>query len=418
MRFSFYLPDLGEGLAEAELVEWHASVGAGVVEDGELVEVQTDKAIVAVPSPVTGTLIARHGEEGDTIAVGALLAVFETATAAATAETPSIDPPPAAAPERTSPGELVHGPAASTDPTAPVTPTKVAASPSVRRQARERGIDIVTLQGTGPGGRILAADLDRPAGGPPARSAPDPVAAPVSGDQEIPMRGIRKATARTMAAGWREIPHIFDFREADAERLMRLRSALRSDAERAGDVEGAAALSPLALLIKIAAAALAKHPEIHGYVDASGETIIRHAEPHLGIAVATPDGLLTPVLRDVNQLSVREIGLGVRELADQAMSRRLTSQQLSGATFLVNNLGALGTWYGTPLIPPGLGGNLGLGRVVERPVVRDGQVVPGKVMPLSISADHRLIDGDVLAAFAATMVRLIENPQLLMGGLR
>jgi pyruvate dehydrogenase E2 component (dihydrolipoamide acetyltransferase) len=283
--------------------------------------------------------------------------------------------------------------------------------------ARERGIDLATVSGSGPGGRILSTDLEAPTSPADATAArpsgPDSAAPHAAG--ETPLRGVRRATARTMTAGWQSIPHIFDFREADATALMEARAALKAEALRAGDDELAAGLTPLVLLIKIAALALAAHPQLHGHVDAEREIIVTHQTCHLGIAVSTPDGLLTPVLRDVGALSLADIARQLRELSGLAKDRRLTAQQLSGATFLVNNLGALGTWYGTPLIPPGLGGNLGYGRVVERPVVREGHVVVGQVLPLSISADHRLVDGDVLAAFAATVVRLVESPVLLLG---
>jgi pyruvate dehydrogenase E2 component (dihydrolipoamide acetyltransferase) len=432
VRFSFHIPDLGEGLAEAELLEWHASPGDQVVEDAELVDVQTDKAIVSVPCPVSGTLLERHGKEGDTIAVGALLAVFETATAPVVTERADVPPSQTPAPvtpqtdqlavptAASNPSPAVANTAATSLPVPAANGARVAAAPSVRRLAHERGIDLRTVVGSGPGGRVLADDLEQsPASAASQRldGAPRILPAP-QGTQEIPMRGVRKATARAMTSGWQTIPHIFDFREAEAGRLMEVRRELRAEAGRQGGSAAAAALTPLAVLIKIAVAALAAHPEIHGYVDAEREMIVRHGVPHLGIAVATPDGLLTPVLRDVHQLSVLEIGLEVRELVERAVSRKLTSQQLSGATFLVNNLGALGSWYGTPLIPPGLGGNLGFGRVVDRPVIRDGGVVAGQVLPLSISADHRLVDGDILAAFAGTVVRLVENPDLLIGGLR
>jgi pyruvate dehydrogenase E2 component (dihydrolipoamide acetyltransferase) len=406
MRRTFELPDLGEGLAKAEVVEWHVAVGDPVAEDQDLVDLQTDKAIVTVPCPFTGTLVERHGEAGDTIAVGAPLIVVEVAGDASVRDAEPAAAAVAAAPETpVAPAPAPVAPAPAAGGRRPL------AAPSVRRRARELGIDLATLAGSGPAGRIVAADLDRP---PMAVSAP--AAAPRA--SSTPMRGLRRATARAMTAGWQAIPHMFDFREADATALLAARAALRAEAERVGDLDLAKALSPLTLLIKIAVVALAQHPELHGYVDAERELIVHHDACHLGVAVAAPDGLLTPVLRDAGTRPVADLAVELRGLVAAARTRALTAEQLGGATFLINNLGALGTWYGTPLIPPGLGGNLGFGRVVDRPVVRDGAVVAGQVLPLSISADHRLVDGDVLAAFAGTVVRLVETPALLLGALR
>ncbi|MEO3825814.1 dihydrolipoamide acetyltransferase family protein [Actinomadura sp. B10D3] len=421
MRRTFMMPDPGEGLAEAEIISWHVAVGEPVAEDQDLVSVETAKAVVVLPCPSDGVLVERHGETGDTVSVGDLLAVFEEAAPAGEAP---VAEPPAAVPVHAEPAETASS--ATTEGADP-RPGRPTASPAVRRRARELGVDLATVRGSGPAGRILASDLDR---WPPERSgtrpegsaadtpaSPEP-SSPTAETIETPLRGLRRTIGRTMSAGWQTIPHMFDLREADASGLLAGRNALRERARRAGDDDLAQALTPLALLVKIAAVALARTPEIHGYVDEDRQVIVHHRRCHLGIAVATPDGLLTPVLADVDRRPLADLAKELRGLGEAARSRTLTPRQMSGATFLVNNLGPLGTHFGTPLIPPGLGGNLGFGRIVERPVVRDGKIAAAPVLPLSISADHRLVDGDVLAAFAGTVAELVENPVLLLEGLR
>jgi len=446
------MPDPGEGLAEAEIVSWQVSVGDQVREDQDLVTVETAKAMIVIPCPVSGVLVERYGEEGDTVQVGDVLAVFDDTRPEPQQAGPRQDvdqaegtePLPDAAIGAAGGARTGVAPGAES---APATKRPLA-SPAVRRRARELGIDLATVSGTGPAGRILESDLlGQPSGSaagsgasndvPAPRPAPattpapsPPPAVPASAATaataatatpattvETPLRGLRRTIGRTMTAGWQTIPHMFDFREADATGLLQARDALREQARRAGDTELADALSPVALLVKIAGVALARHPQLHGYVDEDREVLVHHRRCHLGIAMATPDGLLTPVLPDVDRRPLRELARQLRVLGRAARERTLTPQQLSGATFLVNNLGALGTNFGTPLIPPGLGGNLGFGRITERPVVRDGQIVAAPILPLSISADHRLVDGDVLAAFARTVAELVENPVLLLEGL-
>lgn len=404
MKRVFTMPDAGEGLADAEIVSWLVGVGEEAREDQDLVTVETAKAIISLPCPVNGVLVERHGEEGDTVAVGDVLAVFEVESAAGSMTTNRSTGSPAAGSQRS-------GAAQTAAPATRFTLTdRPAASPAVRRRARELGIDLATVRGSGPGDRIVAADLAQHrsdgAGAPSSSPTPD----------ETALRGLRRTVGEVMTAGWQTIPHIFDFREADATRLLQARSLLREQAGKAGDTELVEALSPLPLLVKIAAVALERHPRLHGFVDKDRQVIVSHRRCHLGIAVATPDGLVTPVLTDADRRSLPDLARELRALTDAARARTLTPEQLAGATFLVNNLGALGTRFGTPLIPPGLGGNVGFGRITERPAVRAGEVVAAPVLPLSISADHRLVDGDVLAAFAGTVVELVEDPILLLGG--
>jgi pyruvate/2-oxoglutarate dehydrogenase complex dihydrolipoamide acyltransferase (E2) component len=231
------------------------------------------------------------------------------------------------------------------------------------------------------------------------------------------MRGTRRAIARNLTRSWQEIPHIVDFREVDATELLAARAALRAEAERAGDAELARALTPLALLTKIAATVARRHPRVNASVDMEREEITLHGGIHLSIAIAAPDGLVTPVIRDADRKTVPAIAHELVELGAVARSGRLSPAQLAGGTLTVNNFGALGSPFSTPLIPPGQVANLGLGRMQDKPVARDGAVVVRRVLGISCSGDHRVLDGQDLSAFVNDVVATIERPILLLGSL-
>jgi len=423
----FRLPDVGEGIDAAEIVAWHVAVGDEVREDQPLCDIQTDKAIVALPCPATGTVAELCGEVGDTVAVGEVLAVF--ASAGARAELEAARPEPVAT--------AGNGAAA---PSAPA-PARPLASPSTRRRARELGVDLSTVTGSGPHGRILREDVERgattpedaqaplrvgataaaapPAAAPPRDAAcagPDPLPGPPPADEVIPLTGTRRAIARSLTHAWQTIPHIIDQRQLDASRLLATRAALRAAA--GGDEPLARALTLTPLLVKIAATALRRHPRANAAVDLEREEITLHGRINVGIAVAAADGLVVPVVHDADRKSVHEIAREAAGLTRAARERRLRPDQLTGLTFTVNNYGGLGIWLGTPIIPPGTVCNLGLGRVEDTPVARDGEVVIRPVLPVACSGDHRLLDGDTLAAFVTDVARLVEEPGLLLGELR
>ena len=233
-------------------------------------------------------------------------------------------------------------------------------------------------------------------------------------DELIPLRGRRRAIAQTLTRQWQTVPHVIDYREVDGSALVAARDALRVGAS----PESARALTLTSLLVKIAATALSWHPDVNAAVDLENEEITRYAARDIGIATATPDGLVVPVVRGADRLSVVELGAEIAALGAAARARKLTREQLSGGTFTLNNYGGLGIWLGTPIIAPGQAANLGVGRMEERAVVRGGQVVVRPIIPLACSGDHRLLDGDTLAAFVSDVVRLIEAPLRLLGELR
>lgn len=401
MALEFRLPDVGEGIASGELVEWHVAEGQDVREDEPMADVQTDKAIVVIPCPTTGKVLELRAQEGDTVPVGEVLAVFAPA-----------DEGTGAAPVL-----AVEAPSASP------APRRALASPAVRKLARERGVALAELAGSGPGGRILREDVTAEAGngasGPAPPVAVPPALSPPRGDDEVvPLRGVRRVIARTLTHAWQTVPHVTDYREVDATGLAAARRALKRHAERADDAELAAAMTMTPLLVKIAAHALGHHPYVNASVDLEREEITLRAGRHVGVATAAPQGLVVPVVHDADAKSLDEVAREVAALTVAARENRLTVAQQSGGTFTVNNYGALGVWLGTPIVRPPEVANLGVGRMADRPVAVNGQVVVKPIIPLAVAADHRILDGDTLAAFVNEVVELMEDPVLLFARAR
>lgn len=432
MRVEFLMPDVGEGIDGADVLEWQVSAGDVVAEDQPLVEVETDKAVVVIPCPASGTVSELRFEAGSRVEVGEVLAVFEATSAGA----PQAGERPASADEQESAAGLPANamppesatatqgsrPAAESarvesaraESASAVSPRPLA-SPATRRLAREHGVDLASVRGSGPHGRIRREDVlaarERATSPREARAQP---ASSGSVERIVPLSGVRRAIARRLTESWQTIPHVIDYREVDATRLSAVRGALRERAAREGHESLRRALTVTPLLVKIAAQALARHPLVNASIDMEQEVVIYHDRCDIGVATATPEGLMVPVLRDADSKTIADLALELMELTDAARSRTLTPAQLRGATFTVNNFGGLGIWLGTPIINPPEVANLGIGRADLRPVVRDGEVVARSVMTLSVSGDHRLLDGDTLAAFVSDVVELIEEPDLML----
>jgi pyruvate dehydrogenase E2 component (dihydrolipoamide acetyltransferase) len=445
----FRLPDIGEGIDAAEILEWRVGVGDRVREHQELVEVQTDKAIVVIPCSADGVVTELCAPVGERLAVGQVLAVIEPdGGGGAAAAQPAATL--ASAPEAPVPAATAPPPAP-----APAAPARAAArplaAPATRRRARELGVDLASVSGSGPQGRILREDVERaavsapadgaavsapadgaaPAGeaaAPPADpaapeaaiappSAPSvparPAAEPARPGEVVPLRGVRRAIAETLTRAWREIPHITDYRELDATRLLEAREALRRRAGERGREDLARALTPTPLIAAAAVRALAGHPYVNASVDMEREEITLHRHVNLGVATATPDGLLVPVVPDADRRSLGELALEIAALTGAARQRRLQPAQLRGATFTVNNFGGLGVWLGTPIIQPPQVANLGVGAIRDRVVPVDGEPRVRPVCALSVSGDHRVLDGDTLGAFVSQVVELLEQPLLI-----
>ena len=387
MAYIFRLPDIGDGLTEADIVRWRAPVGAAVGEDEALVEVETAKAVVDIPSPAAGTVLHHGAGEGATLPVGAVLAVIGEPGESWREQ----------AQDAADGGAAPSGPAegASGEPGAG---RGVKALPVVRRLARELGVDLDSVSGAGPGGRITREDVMAAAAGPQA-------AADRPGKRRR-LSMLRRTIAGHMSASWREIPHVTVFDRAAAGRLLAARRALAARHGRNIPME--------ALVIMAAAPALRRHREFNATLD--GDELILHRDLDAGIAVDTAEGLLVPVIRRAGEKGLLELAEAVDDIAARGKARTLGPGELTGATFTFSNFGALGGSHGTPIIPSGTTAVLALGRAAEAPVVEDGAVAARPVMPLSLAFDHRVIDGGLGQRFLRMLIENLEEPALFLAG--
>ncbi|TDC43417.1 dihydrolipoamide acetyltransferase family protein [Micromonospora sp. KC213] len=455
----FLLPDLGEGLSEAEIVEWRVAVGDVVAVDQTVVEVETAKAVVDVPCPYAGRVVALHGAPGEIRPVGQPLVTIapldggaEPAGHATYREEERAGsgnvligygtghggtgrrrrrPRPAATPGPTPSGATAATPAtrhpvdaAGTSPS-PVSsaalPTLVI-SPIVRRLARERGIDLAALRGTGPGGVIRRADVEAATATPTTRpTAPEPDAvapavgvpdarvglAPGGQDVVIPLTGIRKAIADKLSRSRREIPEVTIWVDVDATGLLETRAAINA-------ATPDAPVSILALLARVCLSGLRRYPQLNAHVDGVGQRIVQSAGVHLGIATQTDRGLLVPVLRDAQRLTTRELAATLAQTTADARAGTLPPARLTGGTFTLNNYGVFGVDGSTPIINHPEAALLGVGRIVDKPWVVDGQLAVRKVTQLSLTFDHRVCDGGVAGGFLRYVADCVQQPALLV----
>ncbi|MDX2527710.1 dihydrolipoamide acetyltransferase family protein [Streptomyces europaeiscabiei] len=437
----FKLPDLGEGLTEAEIVRWLVQVGDVVAIDQPVVEVETAKAMVEVPCPYGGVVTARFGEEGTELPVGApLLTVAVGAPASGvTADEGSgnvlvgygTGAPPARR-RRVRPGEPIRPEAPPPAPAVRLTTAATSAaperpdgpvpviSPLVRRLARENGLDLRKLNGTGPEGLILRSDVEHalraataPVQAPQAVTA-QPVAAPVAqpapsgapSATRVPLRGVRGAVADKLSRSRREIPDATCWVDADATELMNARTALNAS--------GGPKISVLALLARICTAALARFPELNSTVDMEAREIVRLDQVHLGFAAQTERGLVVPVVRDAHTRNAESLGAEFARLTEAARTGTLTPGQLTGGTFTLNNYGVFGVDGSTPIINHPEAAMLGVGRIVARPWVHEGELAVRQVVQLSLTFDHRVCDGGTAGGFLRFVADCVEQPAVLL----
>lgn len=433
MAFEFLLPDIGEGLTEAEVVRWLVAVGDHVGQDEPLVEVETDKAVVDIPAPVAGVVLHHGAAEGDRCEVGSILAVIGESGEAWGEAAPEREATGGdAAPGDESGESDSHGAAVPAnivgtlddDPvelraveTTERRPDRPQALPLVRRLAREHGIDLAGVEGSGPGGRVEREDILALVGA--ASSVEDAgavstVAEPVSAESEPPpvpagdrrerMTKLRRTIAARMLESWTTIPHVTTFDEIDATRLLDARRALakRHDTVVPLDALVVAAVTPV----------LRSFPEFNAIID--GEDVVFRATTNIGVAVDAPDGLMVPVIKDADRKPVIALAEEIGVLAEGALSRTLEPDQLRGSTFTVSNIGAAGGGLGTPIIPPGTSAILSVGRAIQKPVVVEGTITARPMMPLALSYDHRLIDGGLGRRFMAQLIENLEEPALFL----
>lgn len=380
----FLLPDIGDGLTEAEIVRWLVHEGSPVHRDEPLVEVETDKAVVVIPSPVAG-IVLRHGAgQGETMAVGAVLAVIGSPGEALSHSSPGSPSPQKPPPSHRPPSAVTREKASA-----------VKALPVVRRLARQQGVELTSVTGSGPGGRITRDDV---------LAAAHTAAPPTGDDGRRPLTKLQRTVAANMARSWSEIPHVTTFDEVDATRLLGVRRAL---AERHGST-----IPVDAMVVAAVIPALRRYHEFNATLD--GDSLVVHAACHIGVAINAPDGLLVGVVRGAEEMSIMRLAEATARLAEQGKARRLGVGELTGQTFTVSNIGALGGGLGTPIIPPDNTAILAVGRVTDKPVVESGEVVVRPLMPLSLSFDHRVIDGALSRRFMDMVIENLSEPALFL----
>ncbi|KWK73252.1 branched-chain alpha-keto acid dehydrogenase subunit E2 [Burkholderia ubonensis] len=423
------MPDIGEGIAEVELVAWHVEAGQTIKEDQPLADVMTDKAAVEIPSPVSGKVIALGGRIGEMMAVGSELIRVEVegdgnlkpgadvreaaaaaiAAPAAAAPAPTVSSSDAGHPARRAPAEPRRAEHAAPPRAALAPGERPLASPAVRQRAWDMGIELRYVRGTGEAGRILHADLDAyardgsRAGAQPARGYDER-----TDETEVPVIGLRRAIARKMQEAKRRIPHFSYVEEIDVTELETLRAELN---RRYGDARGR--LTPLPLLIRAMVIALRDFPQINARFDDEAGVVTRHGAVHMGVATQTDAGLTVPVLRHAEARDVWSISAEIARLADAVRTNRAQRDELTGSTITISSLGPLGGIVSTPVINHPEVGIVGVNRIVERPMFRDGAVVARKLMNLSSSFDHRVVDGMDAAEFIQAVRALLERPALL-----
>jgi 2-oxoisovalerate dehydrogenase E2 component (dihydrolipoyl transacylase) len=417
-EYIFKLPDLGEGTVESEIGEWFIKVGDQVTEEDVVGTMMTDKAAVELSSPVSGRVVKLAGEPGDIVAVGAALVVFETGDAVGGPH--GRDEPAAAPVERDEPAPDDRGRVSIPPDGRPLQQTaRVMTSPAIRRRAKEAGIDLSLVPGSGPGGRITPSDFDAyVAGAPSGRDRghgplqqPDsdrghgPLQQPERETKEIKVIGLRRMIAERMATASREIPHFTYVEEIDVTELESLRQHLNSKID-----DRNARLTPLPFLGMALIRALREFPQCNATYDKERNVILQHGAVHLGIATQTDDGLKVPVVRDAHARSLHDLAAEIRRVSDAARSNTITREELTGSTITITSLGKLGGIVSTPVINMPEVGIIGVNRAVDRPVVLDGQVVVRRMMNLSSSFDHRFVDGYDAAAMIQRIRELLEHP--------
>ncbi len=398
-EYVFKLPDLGEGTVESEIVEWAVKVGDFVAEEAVVGTMLTDKANIEISAPVSGRVVSLAGEPGDVIAVGAPLMVFET-EAEATSQ-------PAGAPVvvETSPKAAAPAAAAST---AEAPAPRIITSPAIRRRAKEEGIDLASIPGSGPDGRILREDFERFLRAKHADLAPARAAAARPRTEEIKLIGLRRLIAERMAEANREVPHFAYVEEVDITELESLRQYLNG--------KQTAEVGKLTLLPFVALAltrGLGDFPACNTTYDKQRKVLLRHGAVHLGIATQTPDGLKVPVVRHAERLSLPQLAAEIRRVSTAARDNTIRSDELSGSTITLTSLGKLGGIASTPVINLPEVAIIGVNRAVERPVVVNGQVAVRRMLNLSSSFDHRFVDGHDAASLIQRLKELLEHPATL-----
>ncbi|CAG0965748.1 pyruvate dehydrogenase E2 component (dihydrolipoamide acetyltransferase) [Methanosarcinales archaeon] len=420
-------PDVGEGVTEGTIVKWLVKEGDEIKADQAVAEIETDKAIVEIPSSEAGKILKLVGKEGDVIKVGSTLAslalpgeaVKKPETGAP--EKPAEAKPPEAKPTEVKPTEVKPAEVKPQEKPEQM-PGRALAVPSTRRLARELGVDISKVKGTGPGGRITDEDVrkstvtEAEAPQAPETRKPEPEAAPVEVapeikalEERIPIKGIRKTIGERMVLSLFTAPHVVSMDEADVTELVKLREKEKKMAEEKG-----IKLTYLAFIVKAVTVALKQHPYLNASLDPKKNEIVLKRYYNIGIAVDTPEGLMVPVIKDADRKSIMELARVSEKLADEARTRKIKLPDLKGNTFTITNIGSIGGIFSTPIINPPDVAILGIHRIRDMPVVIDGEIKIRKILPLVLSFDHRVLDGAQAARFMNTLIEHLKDPDLLL----
>ena len=424
MAFVFELPEVGEGVVEAEVIAWHVNVGDVVAENDPLCEITTDKAQLEISSPKGGRILKLHGEPGDIIRVHTpLVEIDESASGEASMPASTngvsagpVTPPPAAPPAPAAPSAPVPAPVAAAAPSAPTGgPSK--ATPAVRRHAREAGIDIHDVSGTGRGGRVTHDDLSKhSAPVPMSAEMPLPIAPPAlpqvmpSGSEErIKIIGIRRKIAEQMVKSKHTAPHFTYVEEVDCTKLVELRNSLKVFA-----AERNVKLTYIPLMMKAASLAMREFPNVNAVMDEEKFELVVKGDHNFGISCDTPNGLFVPVIKNVEQKSILHIAAEMNDLVARTRTGKAKLDELRGGTFTLTSVGSIGGAFATPILNVPEVAILGVNAIRDAAVVRDGEIVIRKMMYLSPSFDHRVIDGAIGARFVAHLKHILEHPEILM----
>lgn len=420
--FEFKLPDLGEGVVEGEIVKWLVKPGDVVAEDQPLAELMTDKATVSVPAPHKGKVVKVHGQEGDMAKVHHVLVTLEVEGDVPAAEATPAHAAPGAGSDQTiaqaeDAGRAWEHP--RTTPPKGESAQKILATPVTRRMAREHGLDLAGIPGSGPQGRVTKADVMAALNGSGAVAtqsftahapAPLPPLTHAAEDQRVPLKGLRKKIAEKMVRSKHSAPHFTFVEELDATELVKLRKRLNDALAASGETTK---ISFLPFICKALVASLRQFPELNANFDEARQELVIRKQFNFGIAAATEDGLTVAVVKDVDRLSLRQLASEIARLGSAAREKRLKMDELQGGTFTITSLGQTGGLFATPIINHPEVGILGVHRMRKRPVVKDDQIVIREMMNLSLAFDHRVIDGSVGADFTYSVIRQLENPELL-----
>ncbi len=437
-------PDVGEGITEGTLVKWLVKVGDEIKADQAVAEIETDKAIVEIPSPKAGKVSKLYGKEGDVIKVGSALASLalpgeevkppeakppevkplevKPPEMRPTEEVKPAEPSREIKPSEIKPSEEIKPPKPPEEGKKPEKPKempeRVLATPSTRRLARELGVDISKVGGTGPGGRVTDEDVRRfseakpearPEAKPPEVALPEAAPEVKALEERIAIKSIRKTIGERMVQSKFTAPHVTSMDEADVTELVKLREKEKKAAEEKG-----IKLTYLAFVVKAVTVALKQHPYLNASIDSRKNEIVLKHYYNIGIAVDTPEGLMVPVIKNADRKSIMELAQETEKLAEEARSRKIKLADLKGNTFTITNIGSIGGIFSTPIINPPDVAILGVHRIRDMPVVIDGEVKVRKILPLVISFDHRALDGAQAARFMNTLIEHLKDPDLLL----